>query len=71
MLGKLKTQMKSFEKDHNLLQCYDEITKDQLSKGIIEKAEEKNGNTIYPITLLLHWTRVLPKFESCTTRLQK
>ena len=44
LLGSLKTQMKGFEKDRNLRQRYDEIIKDQLSKGVIEKAEEKNGN---------------------------
>ena len=43
-LGSLKTQMKGFEKDRDLRQRYDEIIKDQLSKGVIEKAEEKNGN---------------------------
>ena len=28
--------MKRFEKDRDLLQRYDEIIKDQLSKGVIE-----------------------------------
>ena len=36
--------MKRFEKDRDLLQCYDEIIKDRQSKGVIEKVEEKNGN---------------------------
>ena len=30
-LGRLKTQMKRFEKDRDLLQCYDEIIKEQRS----------------------------------------
>ena len=36
--------MKCFEKDRDLLQRCDEIIKDQLNKGVIEKVEEKNGN---------------------------
>ena len=36
--------MKRFEKDRDLLQRYDEIIKVQLSKGVIEKVQEKNGN---------------------------
>ena len=39
-LGRLKTQMKRFEKDRDLLQPYDEIRKDQLSKRVTEKVEE-------------------------------
>ena len=45
MLGRLKTQMKRFEKDRDLLQRYNKIIKDQLSKGVIEKVDEKNGNS--------------------------
>ena len=36
--------MKRFEKDRDLLQRYDEIIKVQLSKGVIEKVQEKNGS---------------------------
>ena len=36
--------MKRFEKDRDLLQRYDEIIKVPLSKGVIEKVQEKNGN---------------------------
>ena len=36
--------MKRFEKDRDLLQRYDEIIKVQLSKGVTEKVQEKNGN---------------------------
>ena len=36
--------MKCFEKDRDFFHRYDKIIKDQLSKGLIEKAEEKNGN---------------------------
>ena len=36
-LGRLKTQMKRFEKDRNLLQRYDEVIKDRLSKVVIEQ----------------------------------
>ena len=43
-LGRLKTQMKRFEKERDLLQCYDEIIKDRQSKGVIAKVDEKNGN---------------------------
>ena len=50
-LGKLKTLMKRCEKDHDLLQRYKEIIKDQLSKGVIEKVEEKNGNRKHYIPL--------------------
>ena len=45
LLGRLKTQMKRFEKDRDLLQRYNKIIKDQLSKGVIEKVDEKNGNS--------------------------
>ena len=48
-LGRLTTQMKRFEKDRDLLQRYNEIIKDQLSKGVIEKVDEKNGNRKYYI----------------------
>ena len=36
--------MKCFEKDRDFFHRYDKIIKDQLSKGLIEKAEERNGN---------------------------
>ena len=36
--------MKRSAKDRDLLQRYGKIIKDQLSKGVIEKDEEKNGN---------------------------
>ena len=35
--------MKRFGKDCDLLQHYDKIIEDQLSKGVIEKVEVKNG----------------------------
>ena len=38
------SRLKTFEIDRYLLQGFDEITKDQLSKGVIEKVVEKNGN---------------------------
>ena len=63
LLGRLKIQMKCFEKYRHLLQRYDEIIKGQLSKAVIEN--------IYHNTLLLHWNKVLPNPGSCTTRLQK
>ena len=44
LLGRLKTQMKRFEKDRDLFQRYGKRIKDQLSKGVIEKAEKENGN---------------------------
>ena len=44
LFGRLKTQITCFEKDCDLLQRHDEIIKDQLSKGVIEKVEEKNRN---------------------------
>ena len=36
--------MKCFEKDRDFLQRFDKIIKYQLSKGVIEKVEEKNDN---------------------------
>ena len=38
------SRLKTFEIHRYLLQGFDEITKDQLSKGVIEKVVEKNGN---------------------------
>ena len=44
LFGRLKTNITCFEKDCDLLQRHDEIIKEQLSKGVIEKVEEKNRN---------------------------
>lgn len=36
--------MRRYENDSNLLQHYDEIIKDKLMKGVIERAEGEKGN---------------------------
>ena len=63
--------MKCFEKDRDLLQCYHEI--DQLRKGVIEKAEEKNGNRKHyiPHHAINTLEESTSKVRIVTTRLQK
>lgn len=36
--------MRRYENDSNLLQHYDEIIKDKLVQGVIERAEGEKGN---------------------------
>ena len=45
-LGRLKTLLKTFKRDKDRFQKYDEIIQDQLRKGIIEKVQEKINNLL-------------------------
>ena len=57
--------MKRSAKDRDLLQRYGKIIKDQLSKGVIEKDEEKNGNRKHYIP---HHAIITP--EKSTTKVR-
>ena len=58
--------MKRFEKDRDLLQRYEKIIKDHLSKGVIEKVEEKNGNRKHYIT---HHAITIPEKSTIKVRI--
>ena len=73
LLGRLKTQMKCFEKDRDLLQRYNKIIKDQLSKGVIEKFDEKNGNskTLYTTPRYYYTGKEYYQSSNCIRRVSK